>query len=503
MRESACLRFVKYTFVFFIFLFLQSVANATSPGDLGFCGGLDQRACCIFEAFPSCDGSYVERNFGDAKCGPFDAFDAGICRSNNPNDKSFCGGAGQRACCLGEAFPSCDTGNIEFDGDETCPPTSDFPGADAGTCYTKTPCGGEGERACDVFEQIAQTRKSCDPGLIELGGCSGIECGELSSGWCYKPTPCGGEGQRACCSLEMQENAVLPASVLPCNTGLTPVVGVAGDATCGASSPLDVPPLSIAAEVLGLPAGAPSFDTCANMTEIKVGIKEPATGWSTQGVTDQTCTSKGYADLHVHMFAHLAHGGGVLAGMPYDPNDPDPDDTETIQIGGINEALKMDYGTDLPLVKGDGTPLLPPIGCDPAVSPFCGDKLFHGAHLITDNAVGAGTHEGAPVCVELSIYCAVRSDSLGRRSNYGSPLFSGWPTWRSTTHQQVYYKWLERAWRGGLRLMGQLAVTSEALCIGSKRFDGTNCSDEMKPVDDQIDATYDFQDYVDTLRRPR
>src|SRR4030095_12636902 len=107
-----------------------------------------------------------------------------------------------------------------------------------------------------------------------------------------------------------------------------------------------------------------------------------------------------------------------------------------------------------------------------------------------DDAVGVGTHEGPPEC--LGVLCGAGSD-------FGSPLFNGWPTFRSTIHQQVYYKWLERAWRGGLRLMGQLAVTNEALCTGSKHLRGTDCTNEMAPVDAQIQATYDFQTYVDSI----
>jgi microsomal dipeptidase-like Zn-dependent dipeptidase len=486
MSERAWFSFGKFFLFLSVIILVQQYAHATTPGELNFCGGLDQRACCIFEAFPSCDGSYVEKDFGSQSCG---IFSAGVCRSNNPNDKDFCGGEGQRACCATEAFPSCDTGKIELIHIVADPTACS--GLPAYTCAASTSCGGEGERACTAFEQVP----SCDAGLIELGGCSGIDCG-FSSGWCYNPTPCGDVGQRACCGLEMPENAALPVPRDPCNTGLTQVIGVAGDATCGASSPLDVPPLSPLAEALTLPAGAPSLGTCTNMSKIKDGIPEPNPGWSNEGASDQTCESKGYADLHVHMFAHLAHGGGVLAGMPYDPNDTTPNDTND----GINKALRMDYGTDLDLIRSNGDDLIDPLFCDPDIQPFCGDKLFHGAHLITDNAVGAGTHEGAPICVgAFDLFRVCAPTLVGAGSNYGSPVFNGWPTWRSTTHQQVYYKWLERAWRGGLRLMGQLAVTNEALCTGSKRLVGTDCSDEMAPVDAQIQAAVDFQDYVDNL----
>jgi hypothetical protein len=46
----------------------------------------------------------------------------------------------------------------------------------------------------------------------------------------------------------------------------------------------------------------------------------------------------------------------------------------------------------------------------------------------------------------------------------GWPTFGYWPHYDSLTHEQVYYKWLERAWRGGLRLFTTLLVDNGALC---------------------------------------
>jgi len=46
----------------------------------------------------------------------------------------------------------------------------------------------------------------------------------------------------------------------------------------------------------------------------------------------------------------------------------------------------------------------------------------------------------------------------------GWPTFGYWPHYDSLTHEQVYYKWLERAWRGGLRLFTTLLVDNAALC---------------------------------------
>lgn len=123
----------------------------------------------------------------------------------------------------------------------------------------------------------------------------------------------------------------------------------------------------------------------------------------------------GYADLHAHLFAELASGGKVFAGKVYDE-------------GSVALALDVEN-----------------------------DKQLHGDPH--SDLLSGGTKDGAI-------------------NNWGPPYFSDWPTWSSATHQQMYYKWLERAWRGGLRLMVMLAVSNEALCLGSG---GEDCRNSMLP----------------------
>ena len=109
----------------------------------------------------------------------------------------------------------------------------------------------------------------------------------------------------------------------------------------------------------------------------------------------------------------------------------------------------------------------------------CGEKLFHGDHFpLVDDAVGSGT-----------------GDDTG--SPLGAPVFNGWPTWHTTTHQQVYYKWLERAYQDGLRLISMLAVTNEALCLSNKHVRGTDCADSMAAIDDQLDEAVAFETFLD------
>jgi microsomal dipeptidase-like Zn-dependent dipeptidase len=77
----------------------------------------------------------------------------------------------------------------------------------------------------------------------------------------------------------------------------------------------------------------------------------------------------------------------------------------------------------------------------------------------------------------------------------GWPTFTGWPHHRTYTHEQVYYKWLERAWRGGLRLWTNLLVDNEVLCevYPLKR----NRCNEMENIRIQRKRIDELIDYID------
>jgi len=357
-----------------------------------------------------------------------------------------CGQPGQRACCLGEGA-ACAGGAREIPGCTGDCACSNSIFASSGTCQAITPCGGHGERACCAGVLEGST---CDAGLVETPFCDGnCYCGGTatgalsSSGTCIQPSACGGAGQRACCDGLSEGQA--------CQDGLTKVPGCVGDCFCGGP----------------FATGQHAEHSCGRIEP----MAEPTTNSTPASLADYrerddqpACPLLGYADLHVHMMAHLAHGGAVLVGKSFD------------ETGGVNEALRQDFGTDLDIINGDGSERGAP-AC-PDWLPNCGTKLFHGHHLLIDDVVGQGTKDGTA-------------------SNLGAPLFNGWPTARSTTHQQVYYRWLERAWRGGLRLMSMLAVTNEALCKGSKRLRMVDCNDSMAPIDAQLALARDFEAFID------
>jgi microsomal dipeptidase-like Zn-dependent dipeptidase len=77
----------------------------------------------------------------------------------------------------------------------------------------------------------------------------------------------------------------------------------------------------------------------------------------------------------------------------------------------------------------------------------------------------------------------------------GWPTFKDWPAYRSLTHEQVYWKGMERAWRGGLRLFVNLMVDNQALCdvYPLKR----NPCNEMNTIRLEIQRLRELEAYID------
>jgi microsomal dipeptidase-like Zn-dependent dipeptidase len=112
----------------------------------------------------------------------------------------------------------------------------------------------------------------------------------------------------------------------------------------------------------------------------------------------------GFADVHLHITAELRAGGRVTHGTSFDRF-------------GITRALG-------------------------------GDEVTHGADGSLD-VTGNLLRSGLP---------------FGTHDTHGWPTFAGWPVHDTNTHQQVYYRWLERAWKAGLRLVVAQTIEDEPLC---------------------------------------
>lgn len=83
----------------------------------------------------------------------------------------------------------------------------------------------------------------------------------------------------------------------------------------------------------------------------------------------------------------------------------------------------------------------------------------------------------------------------------GYPKFTEWPaSWNRATHQTMYYRWVERAYLGGLRLLVQHATGNSVLCdlvtsIGSQ-IPRYSCND-MVTVDRSILEMRNLERYID------
>ncbi|MER6136050.1 discoidin domain-containing protein [Streptomyces sp. NPDC001815] len=143
---------------------------------------------------------------------------------------------------------------------------------------------------------------------------------------------------------------------------------------------------------------------------------------------------RGFVDAHNHIMANEAFGGRLICGKPFSKS-------------GVEDALK-----DCPEHYPDGS---------------------------------------------LAIFDFITNGGDGKHDPDGWPTFKDWPAHDSLTHQQNYYAWVERAWRGGQRVLVNDLVTNGVIC-SVYPFKDRSC-DEMTSIRLQAKLTYDMQDYIDAM----
>jgi len=159
-----------------------------------------------------------------------------------------------------------------------------------------------------------------------------------------------------------------------------------------------------------------------------------ATGKPGRGVRKDG-TLIGFADAHVHITAQYRAGGSVIYGENFDRF-------------GISEALGHDADVHGP----------------------------DGSLDVTGNLLRTGK-------------------PTGTHDTNGWPSFTGWPVYDTYTHQQVYYRWLQRMWMDGERLAVAQTIEDEPLCnIEPTRSHSCSETDTVKL---EVKALQDLQDYVD------
>ena len=124
----------------FLYLAATMLVHWSAPASAANCGGVNQRACKVWERIPSCNKGLYEQ------------VGAGICRVKSRPGVD-CGNENQRACKVWERVPSCNPGLIEVLARAICARKA-VPGRD---------CGQTNQRPCTVLERIP----SCNKGLYE------------------------------------------------------------------------------------------------------------------------------------------------------------------------------------------------------------------------------------------------------------------------------------------------------------------------------------------------
>ncbi|MGA8987050.1 hypothetical protein [Aeromicrobium sp.] len=143
---------------------------------------------------------------------------------------------------------------------------------------------------------------------------------------------------------------------------------------------------------------------------------------------------RGYLDAHTHGMAFEFLGGDVHCGRPWHPY-------------GVTYALKD-----------------------------CPDhSLTGGSGALVENFMKGGTVEP--------------------HDTVGWPTFKDWPAPDSLTHEGTYYKWLERSWRGGQRILVNLLVENNQLCTVYP-IKHNSCND-MDSVRLQANDMRAFERYID------
>ena len=166
-------------------------------------------------------------------------------------------------------------------------------------------------------------------------------------------------------------------------------------------------------------------------------VEVNATGTPFRG-SSATAPVRGFVDAHGHIAAFQFLGGQFHCGRPWSPY-------------GVTVALRD-----------------------------CPDHEPNGVDAFAENFFTTGT-------------------PVGTHSTQGWPAFDGWPRPESLTHEGTYWKWLERAWRGGQRLIVNLLVQNRALCE-IYPLKNSACND-MESIRIQAREMVALQDYIDAQYR--
>ncbi len=137
---------------------------------------------------------------------------------------------------------------------------------------------------------------------------------------------------------------------------------------------------------------------------------------------------------------------------------------------------------------------------------FVGGKFVHGSAfhpLGVPHALGDCEHiHGTNGSLDLIGNIFSHDDPSARHQTQGWPKFPYWPNFNEESHTDYYYRWIERAYLGGLRIMVSHLVESQLLCEAQKNVNpaswvNTNSCNTMDSLRLQAKRHYELQDYID------
>ncbi len=113
-------------------------------------------------------------------------------------------------------------------------------------------------------------------------------------------------------------------------------------------------------------------------------------------------------------------------------------------------------------------------------------------HALGDCAVDHGNSG------ELDFLGAAYGGQFGHATD-GWPTFTDWPERSNLTHEALYWKWLERAWAGGLRVAVNDLVDNQTLCEIERNVtnDPSYDCDPMNNAGRQAGTMYQMENYID------
>ncbi|MEL6348618.1 MAG: hypothetical protein AAFV53_36275 [Myxococcota bacterium] len=170
----------------------------------------------------------------------------------------------------------------------------------------------------------------------------------------------------------------------------------------------------------------------------------------------------GIADIHSHIFTDQSFGGGLYHGGAF-------------HRLGVEHALG-----DCAAFHGE-----------------MGRKDFFGYVF---DSTGTGPDDDDLIALVTDLLEGELSEDNHRTDGY--PTFSDWPARRLSTHQTQYYRWIERAWMAGLRLVVQHATSNAVICnlsAGEGLQPSFYDCEDMTATDRIFEATFGMERYIDAL----